>query len=45
MELANQNLNANTNKILQIVIKVVEHHIDHGHTMWMDYFHNCIELA
>jgi hypothetical protein len=38
MELTPLHANAGTNKMSAIVIKVVEHLLNYGHSLWMDSF-------
>jgi hypothetical protein len=45
MELMNQFTTAETNKTAEIVVKLSDHLLGHGHTVWMDNFYNSPELA
>jgi hypothetical protein len=45
MELANQFLSAETNKMAAIVVKLTENLLGPGYTVWMDNFYNSLELA
>jgi hypothetical protein len=45
MELTNPFVTAETNKTAAVMIKLLEHCLGHGHTMWMDRFYRSLELS
>jgi hypothetical protein len=38
----NQFVTAGTNKTAAIIVKLSEHLLDHGYTVWIDNFHNLL---
>jgi hypothetical protein len=45
MELTNLFLNAETNKTAAIVVKLLEHCLGRGYTVWMENFYSSPDLA